>query len=109
VAPHERFGVKGKNLTVSVPISFSEAVLGADIAVPTLDGSRVTVRIPPGTPSGRTFRVRGRGVPAKKGAGDLLATVEIIVPKNPTPEQRKAIDELAAADASARAERETVS
>ena len=63
-----------------MPITFPEAALGADIAVPTLDGGPVTVRIPPGTRSGRTFRVKGKGVTTAKATGDLLATVEVAVP-----------------------------
>ena len=87
-----------------VPVTFPEAALGADIAVPTLDGDPVTLRLPPGTRSGRTFRVRGRGVPAPKGAGDLLVTVEVAVPATLSEAQRRAVEELAAAsDGSPRA------
>src|SRR5689334_23351861 len=63
VSPHPLFGRSGDNLTITVPISFDEAALGADIAVPTLGGPKVTVKVPPGTPNGRTFRVRGKGAP----------------------------------------------
>jgi len=81
VSPHPVFGRKGDNLTVNVPISFDEAALGAEIKVPTLGGAPVTVKIPPGTPNGRTFRVRGKGVQRKDGhRGDLLVTVEVHVP-----------------------------
>lgn len=85
VTPHPLFGRRGDNLTLTVPISFDEAALGAEIKVPTLDGAPVTVRIPPGTPNGRTFRVRGRGVrrasgPSAGHRADLLVTVEIHVP-----------------------------
>lgn len=105
VAAHELFTVKGRDLAIRVPITFSEAALGADVAVPTLHGNPVTIRIPAGTPTGKTFRVRGRGVPAKKGTGDLLATVEVAVPTRLTDAQRKVITELAAltADESPRA------
>ncbi len=105
VAPHELFRVKGTNLVLTVPVTFAEAALGADIAVPTLHGGMVTVRIPAGTPTGRTFRVRGRGVPAKAGPGDLLVTVEVAVPTRLTAAQRKAVEELGAltADESPRA------
>ena len=75
-------------------MTFTEAALGADIRVPTLDGEPVTLRLPPGTPSGRTFRVRGEGVP---GRGDLLVTVEVTVPRTLTEAQRRALEELAAA------------
>ena len=69
VEPHPLFGRDGDNLTVTVPITFAEAALGADVAVPTLEGEPVTIRVPAGTRSGRTFRVRGRGVshPASRG------------------------------------------
>ena len=76
VTPHRLFGRKGDNLTVDVPISFDEAALGADIKIPTLGGAPVTVKVPAGTPNGRTFRVRGKGSRRKDGTtGDLLATV----------------------------------
>jgi molecular chaperone DnaJ len=81
VAGHTLFGRKGDNLTLTVPVGFDEAALGAEIKVPTLGGAPVTVRIPAGTPNGRTFRVRGRGVQRKDGhKGDLLVTVEVQVP-----------------------------
>jgi molecular chaperone DnaJ len=80
VSAHPLFGRKGNHLTLTVPIAFDEAALGAEIVVPTLGGPPVTLRIAPGTPSGRVLRVRGRGAPAKDGAGDLLVTVEVEVP-----------------------------
>lgn len=83
VRPHEIFGRDGHNLTVTVPVTFPEATLGAEVEVPTLAGTTVRLRIPAGTPNGRTFRVRGRGVPRSDGSrGDLLATVEIAVPES---------------------------
>lgn len=94
VMPHDLFRVKGRDLLVTVPITFAEAALGADIAVPTIDGGKVTVRIPPGTPSGRTFRVKGRGVPRADAAGDLHVTVEVAVPTKLTAAQRKVVEEL---------------
>ena len=96
VGGHRLFGRSGRNLTLTVPVTFAEAALGADITVPTLDDP-VTVRIPPGTPTGRTFRVRGRGVATGKGRGDLLVTVEVDVPRHLTAEQRAAVEALAAA------------
>ena len=96
VAPHDMFGRNGKDLTLTVPITFAEAALGATVTVPTLDG-QVTLRIPPGTRSGRTFRVRGHGVPAGSGAGDLLVTVEVTVPQQLDDSQRAAVETLAAA------------
>ena len=74
--PHRLFGRKGDNLTLDVPVSFDEAALGAEIKIPTLGGAPVTLKVPAGTPNGRTFRVRGRGATKKDGTkGDLLATV----------------------------------
>lgn len=96
VAPHRLFGRRGRDLTLTVPVTFAEAALGADISVPTLRAP-VTVRIPPGTPTGKTFRVRGHGVPTRNGTGDLLVTVEVAVPTRLTPEQRSAVEALAAA------------
>src|SRR5579875_512213 len=98
VGPHPVFGRRGRDLTVVVPVSFPEAALGATITVPTLH-EPVTVRIPPGTPSGRTFRVRGHGVPSgngrAKGPGDLLVTVEVTVPTKLNDAQRQAVEALA--------------
>jgi len=79
VTPHPVFSVDGDNLRMTVPIAFDEAALGATISVPTLDGSTVRVRVPEGTPSGRVLRVKGKGVPGKKG--DLLITVQVVVPQ----------------------------
>lgn len=97
VAPHPLFGRRGRDVTLTVPVTFPEAALGADISVPTLDGGPVTLRIPPGTRSGRTFRVRGRGIETGRGAGDLLVTVEVAVPQNLSSSERKAIEALGAA------------
>jgi molecular chaperone DnaJ len=97
VEPHEVFGRDGADLTVRVPVRYPDAVLGAEVEVPTLDGPPVTVRIPPGTPSGRVLRVRGRGVPRRSGGrGDLLVTVEVAVPLRVGVEERRAVEELAA-------------
>ncbi|HYI62305.1 MAG TPA: molecular chaperone DnaJ [Acidimicrobiales bacterium] len=105
VQPHELFRIQGRDLALTLPVTFPEAALGADVPVPTLDGGTVTVRIPEGTPTGRTFRVKGRGVPHTKGPGDLLATVEVAVPARLSAAQRQAVEELAAltADESPRA------
>ncbi|HWC09795.1 MAG TPA: molecular chaperone DnaJ [Acidimicrobiales bacterium] len=96
VAPHPLFGRRGRDLTITVPVTFAEAALGAEIKVPTLDDP-VTVRIPPGTRSGRTFRVRKRGVPLASGAGDLLVTVEVAVPSKLSPAEQEAVEALARA------------
>jgi len=96
VGRHNLFGRKGRNLTLSVPVSFTEATLGTTLTVPTLD-EPVTLRVPAGTPSGRTFRVKGRGVTGgkKSATGDLLVSVEVAVPAELSDEQRAAVEELA--------------
>lgn len=101
VMPDPRFGRSGDNLTVTVPISFAEAALGADIEVPTLDGSTVTLRIKPGTASGSRHRVRGKGIERSgRGgttSGDLIVTVEVQVPTRLNDAERAAVEALAAA------------
>lgn len=95
VAEHELFGRKGNHLTVDVPISFPEAALGAKVGVPTMEGATVTLKVPPGTPSGKTFRVKGRGVTSASKTGDLLVTVVVDVPTKLTDAAREAIEALA--------------
>ena len=97
VQPHPVFGRKGDHLTVTVPVTFAEAALGADVSVPTLSGEPVTMRVPPGTPSGKTFRVRGRGVKTQRSTGDLMVTVEVDVPSDLNDAQRQALEAYAAA------------
>jgi len=93
VTPHRLFGRSGDNLTLSVPVTFAEAALGAEVTVPTLGGAPVTLRLPPGTANGRTFRVRGKGVTRKDGLrGDLLVTVEVVVPGKLTSAARAAVE-----------------
>ena len=95
VRPDDLFGRSGDDLTLTVPISIAEAVLGADLRVPTLDGP-VTLRVPPGTPSGRKLRARGKGVARKDGtSGDLIVTVEMQVPDGVTGEARDALERFA--------------
>ena len=95
VRPHRLFGRKGDNLTLTVPITFPEAALGAEIKVPTLGGSPVTLRLPPSTTNGRTFRVKGRGVTRKDGTkGDLLVTVDVVVPAKLDGKGREAVEAL---------------
>ncbi|HEY7137081.1 MAG TPA: molecular chaperone DnaJ [Acidimicrobiia bacterium] len=97
VRPHPIFGRNGRDLTVRVPITFTEAALGARVKVPTLD-EPVTVKVAPGTQSGKTVRVRGRGIPkAKSGHGDLLVTFEVAVPTQLDGEARQAVEALASA------------
>ena len=97
VTPHRLFGRDGNNLTVKVPITFSEAVLGGDIDVPTLDGPRVMLRLRPGTQPGSRHRVKGKGIVTNKATGDLIVTVEVQVPTHLTAEQGTAVEALAAA------------
>ena len=98
VKPHRVFGRKGDNLTVDVPVSFDELALGAEIKVPTLGGSPVTLKVPAGTPNGRTFRVRGKGATRSDGSkGDLLATVEVQVPARLDDTAREAVEAYRAA------------
>ncbi|HYT29504.1 MAG TPA: molecular chaperone DnaJ [Actinomycetota bacterium] len=94
VEPHRLFGRKGSDLTLEVPVTFAEAALGANVDVPTLDGP-VTLKVPAGTESGKTFRVRGKGSPKPKGgAGDLLVTVRVDVPHKLSKEERRLLEEL---------------
>jgi chaperone protein DnaJ len=95
VGKHSLFGRKGDDLTLTVPITFTEAALGTTLRVPTLDGS-VGLKIAPGTPSGRTLRVRGRGVPRRGHTGDLLVTVEVAVPAKLDGDSREALEKFAA-------------
>jgi molecular chaperone DnaJ len=98
VTPHRLFGRKDDNLTIEVPVSFDEAALGADVKIPTLGGAPVTLKIPAGTPNGRTFRVRGRGARKKDGTnGDLLATVQVHVPAVLSEQARQAVEDYRAA------------
>jgi molecular chaperone DnaJ len=81
VKPHPIFSRKAENLLVTLPITFTEAALGADVKVPVMSGEEVTVRIAPGTPNGRTLRVKGRGITKGSHTGDLLVTVDVQVPQ----------------------------
>ncbi|MEL7210878.1 MAG: DnaJ C-terminal domain-containing protein, partial [Actinomycetota bacterium] len=97
VADHQLFGRRGNNLTIELPITFAEAALGANVRVPTLDGGNVTLKVPAGTPSGKTFRVKGRGVQGAKRTGDLLVTLVVDVPTELNAAQKSAVEALAAA------------
>ena len=100
VSPHRLFGRKDDSLTLDVPVSFDELALGAEIKIPTLGGAPVTLKVPAGTPNGRTFRVRGRGAPRADGTkGDLLATVEVQVPASVEGPAREAIESYRTATA----------
>jgi molecular chaperone DnaJ len=95
VTPHPIFSRKDDNIHLTLPVTFAEAALGADIRVPTLDGDEVTVRIAPGTPSGRTLRVKGRGVKKGSQAGDLMITIDVRVPQRVEGAAKKAIEDFA--------------
>ncbi|MFM8383876.1 MAG: DnaJ C-terminal domain-containing protein [Actinomycetota bacterium] len=97
VVPHPVFSRKGENIHVTVPVTFTEAALGADIPVPTLEGDEVKVRIAPGTPNGKTFRVKGRGVKKGVNAGDLMVSIEVQVPQRVDGNAKKALEDFAAA------------
>lgn len=97
VRPHAVFGSEGRNLTITVPITFVEAATGATIEVPTFGGDPVKVRVPAGSASGRRLRVKGRGIETKKGTGDLIVTLEIAVPTHLTKAMKKALEDFAEA------------
>lgn len=99
VEPHSVFTLDGADLRVTVPITFAEAALGAQIDVPTLDGSTVRMKVPAGTPSGRTLRAKGRGVTTATGTGDLLVTVQVVVPQRLSSAARTAVEQFAAVTA----------
>jgi molecular chaperone DnaJ len=108
VDPHPVFGRRDDNLTVTVPVTFAEAALGGEVRVPTLGGPPVTLKLPSGTPNGRTMRARGKGAFRKDGTrGDLLITVEVSVPKDLSGKARDALEAYreATADEDPRAER----
>ena len=100
VKPHPIFSRKAENILLTLPVTFVEATLGADIKVPTLDGEEVTVRLAPGTPNGRTLRVKGRGIKKGSVTGDLLATIEVQVPQKIEGEASEALKKFAEATAS---------
>lgn len=93
VRPHPVFGRRGDNLTIDLPVSYAEAALGANVQVPTLN-SPVTLKVPAGTPAGKTFRIKGKGAPKRGGHGDLLATVKVDVPEKLSHKERELLEEL---------------
>lgn len=98
VRPHPVFTRDGLNLRLTVPVTFTEATLGATIEVPTLSGDVVKLRVAPGTPSGRVLRVKGRGVKSSKGTGDLLAELQVAVPSHLDDAAREALQKFQAAE-----------
>ncbi len=97
VNDHPIFGRDGVNLTLDLPVTFDEAVLGADIKVPTYGGESVKLRLPAGTQPGRTFRVKGHGIHTERATGDLLVTVEVAVPAKLSKAQKQALEAFAEA------------
>ncbi len=94
VKPHAVFTRDGDNIRVSVPVTFSEATLGATIEVPVLGGEPVKLKVAPGTPNGRTLRVKGKGVQFGSRQGDLLATVEVMVPGHLPAKAKKLLEQF---------------
>jgi molecular chaperone DnaJ len=96
VTPHPLFGRHGQDLTITVPVTFAEAALGTELKVPTFDGP-ITLKVPAGTQNGRTFRVRGRGVPGagRRHAGDLLVSLEVAVPEKLSRKERELLRQFA--------------
>ncbi|WP_285727647.1 DnaJ C-terminal domain-containing protein [Psychromicrobium xiongbiense] len=99
VKPHGYFVRDGDNIRIHVPVTFAEAALGGTISVPTTEGENVTLRVPAGTPSGRTLRVKGKGVKTPKATGDLLVTVDVVVPQKLNKDAEQAVMDFAAATA----------
>ena len=101
IRPHPLFERRGDDLHVEVPITFTQAALGGEVQVPTLNGS-VTLKVPAGTQSGRTFRIRGKGAPRSRGsgAGDLLATMRVAVPTRISKQERELLERLREVEAS---------
>ena len=95
VGKHPVFEADGLNLLVNLPVTFAEAALGAAVQVPTLTGDTVTVKIPGGTSSGQTLRVKGRGLKSRDKTGDILVTVQISVPRKLSRDAKHRLEELA--------------
>ncbi len=93
VRPHAFFGRKGHDLALDLPITYAEAALGANVQVPTLDGP-VTMKVPGGTPNGKTFRLKGKGAPKRGGHGDLLVTVNVEVPQKLSKPEKDLLKQL---------------
>ncbi len=97
VAPHPFFKRKGNDLHCEIPVSFTQAVLGGEIEVPTIEGKSEFIKIPPGTPSGRVFHLKGKGVPrlGRYGKGDQFVIIYIDVPKKLSARQKELLREFA--------------
>jgi molecular chaperone DnaJ len=97
VTKHPVFTRDEENLLMTLPVTFAEASLGADIVVPTIDGEEVKVRLAPGTQNGKTLRVKGRGITRNHKTGDLLITIDVVVPQRIDGKAKKALEDFAAA------------
>ena len=93
VRPHAYFGRTGNDLTVELPVTYPEATLGANVEVPTLNGP-VKMKVPAGTPTGKTFKLKGRGAPKRGGNGDLLVTVNVEVPQKLSKPEKELLKQL---------------
>ena len=99
VEPHPFFGRQDRNVTVKVPITFAEAALGSEVEIPTPSGGSVRLKVPPGTPAGKTFRIRGKGATVNGTSSDLLVTVQVAVPNRLSKEQKEILKKFAELDA----------
>jgi molecular chaperone DnaJ len=97
VQPDRFYRREGLDVIAPVPINIAQATLGSKISVKTIDGKKVTIRIPSGTPSGKRFRVPGQGIEKEGTRGDLIVVVDVTVPEKLTEEQEKAMREFAEA------------
>jgi molecular chaperone DnaJ len=93
VRPHPFFGRKGSDLTVDLPVTYAEAALGANVEVPTLNGP-VKMKVPAGTPNGKTFRLKGKGAPRRGGHGDLFVTTHVEVPQKLSKPEKELLKQL---------------
>jgi molecular chaperone DnaJ len=100
VTKHPVYTRDGDNLIMTLPVTFDEAALGADIAVPTLQGEEVKVRLAPGTNNGKVLRLKSRGVTRNHASGDLLITIEVTVPQRLDAKAKKALEDFAEATSS---------
>jgi molecular chaperone DnaJ len=97
VQPHAFFGRSGHDLTLELPVTYAEAALGAQVRVPTLNGP-ITMKVPAGTPTGKTFRLKGKGAPKRGGHGDLLVTTRIEVPRKLSRPEKELLKQLQEAE-----------
>lgn len=97
VEKHPVYTADGKNVRLDLPVTFAEAALGGNVDVPTLDGGKVTVKVPAGSSSGTTLRVKGKGVQTSNGTGDMLVTLKIVVPRKLAGDAKEAVEAFAEA------------